>query len=71
MAAQTQNKVNRIKIDEAARQMNEIVFVDARSATALKRIPKEIPGAIHVPVKQLEESLGRVPRNRKVVTYCT
>ena len=71
MAAQTKTQISRIKIEEAARKMKELVFVDARSATALKRIPQEIPGAIHVPIKQLEENLAKLPHNRTLITYCT
>ncbi len=71
MGTQTKTQINRIKIDEAAQRMKELVFVDARSATAQNRIPQEIPGAIHVPVKQLEENLAKLPHNRTLITYCT
>ncbi len=37
--------VRRISIDEVQKRMKELVFVDARSATALARIPQQVPGA--------------------------
>lgn len=71
MAAQTRTQVSRIKVDEARRRMKELVFVDARSASAINKIPREIPGAIHVPIKQLEENLPKLPYDRTLIIYCT
>ena len=51
--------------------MKEIVFVDARSATVLAKIPREIPGAIQVPINQSEENLRKLPQNHTLITYCT
>jgi rhodanese-related sulfurtransferase len=51
--------------------MNEIVFVDARSATALARNPLQIPGAIRAPIKDIDKAVKSVPSKRIVVTYCT
>ncbi len=71
MATQTKTQISRIKIEQAARRKKELVFVDARSATALKKIPQEIPGAIHVPLKQLDGNLPKLPHDRTLITYCT
>lgn len=71
MATQTKTPIRRISLDEAQRSEKKAVFVDARSATALTRNPLQIPGAIHVPIKHLDESLKHLPRNRTLVTYCT
>ncbi len=58
-------------IDEVRRRMNELVFVDARSATALNRNPWQVRGAIHVPLKQFEAAIKSLPRKRTLITYCT
>lgn len=71
MPGKSREKVDRIDADNLKARMNEIVFVDARSDTALKRIPRQIPGAIHVPVKASDESVNHLPKNRTIVTYCT
>ena len=71
MAVQTPAQVTRMSIEEVRRRMNELVFVDARSVTALKRNPLQIPGAVHVPVKQFETAINPLPRKRTLVTYCT
>lgn len=71
MATQTKTPIRRISVDEVRQGKKQVVFVDARSATALTRNPLQVPGAIHVPVKELEKSLKQLPRNRTLVTYCT
>lgn len=71
MTGQTASQVTRMSIDEVRHRMNELVFVDARSTTALSRNPWQIPGAIHVPVKQFEAAIKSLPRKRTLITYCT
>jgi rhodanese-related sulfurtransferase len=63
--------INRISIDDVKRRSEELVFVDARSATSLRRDPTQVPGAIHVPVKELDQRIKLLPRDRTLVTYCT
>ncbi len=71
MATKIKTPIRRISIDEVRQRMKKLVFVDARSATALARNPFQVPGAIHVPAKTLDESLRQLPRDRTLVTYCT
>ena len=71
MSTGVKQKVSRISIENAKKRRGEVVFVDARSATALSRNPLQIPGAIHLPAKELANGLQRLPRNRTLVTYCT
>lgn len=71
MATQTKAPIRRIGTDEVQQRMKQLVFVDARSATALARNPLQVRGAIHVPAKNLDENLKQLPRNRTLVTYCT
>lgn len=71
METRTRTKVPRISLDDVKRRMDEIVFVDARSATALSRNPLQVPGAIHVPIKDIDNAVKGVPPKRAIVTYCT
>ena len=71
MPDQNKQKVSRIGIDDVKKRMDVIVFVDARSATALSRNPLQVPGAIHLPAKEVENGRERLPHNRTLVTYCT
>ncbi len=71
MTNENKAQVRRISIDDAKQQMKDVVFVDARSVTALKRNPQQVPGAIHVPLKELDQRAKQLPRDRTLVTYCT
>ena len=71
MATRTKVSIKRMSLEEARKQMEDLVFVDARSATALVRNPQQVPGAIHVPIKKLDEGLTELPGNHVLVTYCT
>jgi len=71
MAAPSKSQIPRIAMDEVRQRMTDLVFVDARSATALAKNPWQVPGAIHVPAKKLDEFLAKLPKHRTLVTYCT
>lgn len=71
MTTQSRTLVRRISIDEAKQRMKDLVFVDARSATALHRNPNQVPGAVHVPIKELDQRVKQLPHDRTIVTYCT
>ncbi len=71
MPNSAKQKISRISIDDVKKRLDEVVFVDARSATALSRNPMQVPGAIHVPAKDIANGLKRLPRNKTLVTYCT
>lgn len=71
MPTATKAKISRISIEDVKKRLDEVIFVDARSATALSRNPVQVPGAIHVPAKEVGKALKRLSRNRTLVTYCT
>jgi membrane protein DedA with SNARE-associated domain/rhodanese-related sulfurtransferase len=45
--------------------------VDVRSPTARTLEPRWIPGAIHVPVDDVGRHIADLPRDRKIIVYCT
>jgi len=46
----------------------EVTILDVRPAEEYRAA--HIPGAVSVPLKELEERLGSLPREREVVAYC-
>lgn len=68
---QKRNQISRIPIEDAKRRRKELVFVDARSATSQARDPSQVPGAIHVPLKELDKQIKLLPHDRTLVTYCS
>jgi membrane protein DedA with SNARE-associated domain/rhodanese-related sulfurtransferase len=47
------------------------LIVDVRSQTAQSLEPRRIPGALHVPVQDMESHIKELPRDREIVLYCT
>ena len=47
------------------------LIVDVRSSTAVLLEPRRIPGAIHIPLHDLESHVRELPRDRDIVAYCT
>jgi membrane protein DedA with SNARE-associated domain/rhodanese-related sulfurtransferase len=47
------------------------VVLDVRSVTAQGLQPQRIPGALHVPLQEVTGHLGKLPRDRDIVLYCS
>lgn len=71
MSSQQKPPVRRISVEDAKQSMEDMTFVDVRSATARKRNPEQLSDAIHVPLKELDKQAKRLSRSRTLVTYCT
>ncbi len=66
--------IARITPDELERRRaagEEIVVVDLRHAVEFEADPESIPEAVHVPVEEVEERAGEIPREREIVLFCT
>jgi membrane protein DedA with SNARE-associated domain/rhodanese-related sulfurtransferase len=64
----------RISVEELYDQMQgeaAPVVVDVRSATAQGLEARRIPGARHLPVHEVADHVGTLPRDREIVLYCT
>jgi rhodanese-related sulfurtransferase len=48
---------------------DDIVVVDARSAG--EHAQEHIPGAISLPLSELEARMDELPRDQEIVFYCT
>ena len=46
------------------------LIVDVRSPTAQGLELRRIPGALHVPVQDVERHVGNLPRDRDIILYC-
>ncbi|HMK86233.1 MAG TPA: rhodanese-like domain-containing protein, partial [Steroidobacteraceae bacterium] len=49
----------------------EPIVVDVRSPTARSLEPRRIPGALHVPLSEVDRHLSHLPRDREIILYCT
>jgi membrane protein DedA with SNARE-associated domain/rhodanese-related sulfurtransferase len=64
----------RINVDELYERMQAEpvpVVVDVRSSTAHELERRRIPGALHMPVHEVEQHVRSLPRDREIILYCT
>ncbi|HXY75460.1 MAG TPA: rhodanese-like domain-containing protein [Steroidobacteraceae bacterium] len=47
------------------------VIVDVRSSTAESLERKRIPGSLHFPLQEFPRHIGKLPREREIVLYCS
>ena len=60
----------RIPIPELEKKIKtrKLVLVDVRDAAEIKE-SGAIPGAIHIPMVEVEKRLGELPKNAEIVFY--
>lgn len=65
------NKAPRISLADAKKDYDkkEAVFVDTRSETAFKN--EHIKGALNVPAADFESKYQSLPKDKKIITYCS
>jgi membrane protein DedA with SNARE-associated domain/rhodanese-related sulfurtransferase len=64
----------RISVAELHAQMQlepAPIIVDVRSPSAQQLELRRIPGALHVPVHDVAQHVGTLPRDREIIFYCT
>ena len=63
-----------ISADELRRRMQageEFTIIDVRNPHAWAEARDMAAGAIRVALDDADEAIGRIPRNKPIVTYCT
>jgi membrane protein DedA with SNARE-associated domain/rhodanese-related sulfurtransferase len=66
-------RMARISVDELYERINggdSPIIVDVRSPTAQGLDLRRIPGALHVPLHEVEQHMGDLPRDREIILYC-
>jgi rhodanese-related sulfurtransferase len=67
-------EATRVTVDEIKERMDRgeaFTFIDTRNPQAWAEADKKLPGALRIPLDELEEDLDEIPRDRTVITYCT
>jgi 3-mercaptopyruvate sulfurtransferase SseA len=61
----------RINLADAKKDFDagEVIFIDTRSAVSFKQ--EHIKGAISVPAGQFEKAYKNVPKDKKIIAYCS
>ena len=64
----------RIRKEDVKHRMDsgeEVVFIDVRNPGPWEQAARKIKGAIRIGLKELDQRLGSIPKDKPVVTYCT
>jgi rhodanese-related sulfurtransferase len=64
----------RITVDEVRKRMEageDFVLIDTRNPQAWSQSDVKLPGAIRLPLDNLDENLSKIPKDKPVVAYCT
>ena len=64
----------RITTDELKRRMDageKFAIIDVRNPEAWAESNVTIPGAIRLPIGELDRHLPQIPKDRPIVAYCT
>jgi len=64
----------RITVEELKRRMEsgeDFTIIDVRNPEAWAESDTMIPESIRVPLDRLDKNLGRIPKTRPAVAYCT
>src|SRR6266508_444933 len=64
-------EVPRVELEKAkaAFDSGDAIFVDARNAAAYAK--RHIPGALSIPVAELESRMDELNKKQWIITYCT
>jgi 3-mercaptopyruvate sulfurtransferase SseA len=64
----------RITTHELKRKLDakaDIVIVDNRDGRAWIGSSVKLPGAIHIPLSELQQRMHELPQDKEIITYCT
>ncbi len=64
----------RITPEELKRRIDsgeDFTIIDTRNPVAWAQSDTMMPGAIRIPVDELDQQLKRIPTQRPIVAYCT
>ena len=59
------------QIKELANQGHPVMFIDSRNPIAWGSSRVKLPGALRIPIDQVERHLAELPRDRRLIVYCT
>lgn len=59
------------QVKELVGQGQPVLFIDSRNPIAWGSSRVKLPGAIRIPIDRVEQHLGTLPRDRRLIVYCT
>ena len=66
-------RISRITPEELKSKLDageDLMILDVRHSLEFKAEPQTIPGALFLPLEQLQNSQPSIPRDREIILYC-
>ena len=60
-----------VDVNELIDQGQPIAFIDSRNPIAWGSSKVRLPGALRIPIDEVERHLPALPRDRRLIVYCT
>lgn len=65
------SKLTVAQIKDLTASCQPVLFIDSRNPIAWGSSRVKLPGAVRVPIDQVEQHLATLPRDRRLIVYCT
>lgn len=65
------SKLTVAQIKDLTASGQPVMFIDSRNPIAWGSSRVKLPGAVRVPIDQVEQHLATLPRDRRLIVYCT
>jgi hypothetical protein len=65
---------SRVTVEQVQQWMDQgepLVFLDSRNEAAWSTATSKVPGSLRVPPSDVEPYLSQIPRDRRIIVYCT
>jgi len=60
-----------VQVKDLVDEGQAVMFIDSRNPIAWGSSRVKLPGALRIPIDEVERHLATLPRDRHLVVYCT
>jgi rhodanese-related sulfurtransferase len=67
-------ELSKVTVKQVQQWMEEgepLVFLDSRNEASWSAATTRVPGSLRVPPTDVEPYLSQIPRDRRIIVYCT
>jgi rhodanese-related sulfurtransferase len=64
-------RISAAELRERMKAGEQFTFIDTRNPQAWEASKVKLPGALRIPIAELEQHVAEIPRDRPITVYCT
>ena len=65
------SRLNVAEVNALIERGEPLAFIDSRNPIAWGSSKVKLPGALRIPIDEVERHLPTLPRDRRLIVYCT